>query len=173
MSFSSEFVSTVSELAARELAKKRNKYWLRRYMLFSKISDGIQMDSDMYFMATPEWLAKKQALAISRLCGKGACTVVDGYSGVGGNSIQFALAGHAVTAIELEPIRIAMAMNNARVYGVRTGIRYVCADLFEELRNGKPSSVDVVYMSPPWGGPKYAVSNLNAHKRCVCKHNEY
>lgn len=60
------------------------KYWCQRYLLFSRFDDGIKMDEEGWFSVTPEPIARHQA---SR-CGSG--TVIDCFTGVGGNSIQFA-----------------------------------------------------------------------------------
>lgn len=60
------------------------KYWLRRYSLFSRFDDGIKLDEEGLFSVTPEEIAKHQAAH----CGSG--TVIDAFTGVGGNAIQFA-----------------------------------------------------------------------------------
>lgn len=60
------------------------KYWCQRYLLFSRFDDGIKMDEEGWFSVTPEPIARHQA---SR-CGSG--TVIDCFTGVGGNAIQFA-----------------------------------------------------------------------------------
>ncbi|KAK9130350.1 hypothetical protein Sjap_010837 [Stephania japonica] len=60
------------------------KYWLQRYSLFSLYNKGIQMDEDGWFSVTPEAIAIRQA---RRCAGK---IVIDGFTGVGGNGIQFA-----------------------------------------------------------------------------------
>ncbi|KAK1302008.1 hypothetical protein QJS10_CPB12g01690 [Acorus calamus] len=60
------------------------KYWCQRYSLFSRFDDGVKMDEEGWFSVTPESIARHHA---SR-CGSG--TVIDCFSGVGGNAIQFA-----------------------------------------------------------------------------------
>ncbi|KAK6049664.1 RNA cap guanine-N2 methyltransferase [Cooperia oncophora] len=59
--------------------------------------------------------------------------IVDAFAGVGGNSIQLALKGASVIAIDLDPVRLKCARQNAKV--------------------------DAVFLSPPWGGPSYLKSN--------------
>lgn len=61
------------------------KYWLQRYLLFSLFDDGIKMDEEGWFSVTPEPIARHHA---SR-CGNGI--VIDCFTGVGGNAIQFAM----------------------------------------------------------------------------------
>lgn len=61
-----------------------SKYWWQRYLLFSKYDDGIKMDKEGWFSVTPEIIARHHA---SR-CGSGI--IVDCFTGVGGNAIQFA-----------------------------------------------------------------------------------
>lgn len=52
--------------------------------MFSRYDDGIKMDEEGWFSVTPEPLARHHAFR----CGSG--TVVDSFTGVGGNAIQFA-----------------------------------------------------------------------------------
>lgn len=60
------------------------KYWVQRYDLFLRYDQGIKMDEEGWFSVTPEKIALRHA---SR-CGGGV--VIDGFTGVGGNAIQFA-----------------------------------------------------------------------------------
>lgn len=60
------------------------KYWCQRYILFSKFDDGVKMDEEGWFSVTPEVIAQYQA---SR-CATGM--IIDCFTGVGGNAIQFA-----------------------------------------------------------------------------------
>lgn len=68
-----------------ELSKNLLKYWLRRNSLFSRFDDGVKCDEQGLFSVTPEEIAKHQAM----LCGSGGI-VIDAFTGVGGNAIQFA-----------------------------------------------------------------------------------
>jgi trimethylguanosine synthase len=70
---------------AEVMSKKLMKYWFQRYSLFSRFDEGVKMDEEGWFSVTPEIIAKHQA---SR-CGNGL--VIDAFTGVGGNAIQFAL----------------------------------------------------------------------------------
>ena len=61
------------------------KFWHQRYRLFSKYDEGIQIESEeSWYSVTPEKIAEHLA---ERCRGD---IVVDGFCGVGGNSIQFA-----------------------------------------------------------------------------------
>ncbi|KAH0944350.1 hypothetical protein HN011_009177, partial [Eciton burchellii] len=60
------------------------KYYKKRYIIFSKYDEGIQLDKESWYSVTPEALAKK----IAKVC---SCdTIIDGFCGAGGNTIQFA-----------------------------------------------------------------------------------
>lgn len=61
-----------------------SKYWCQRYLLFSRFDDGIRMDEEGWFSVTPEPIARHHAVR----CGCGI--IVDCFTGVGGNAIQFA-----------------------------------------------------------------------------------
>lgn len=57
-------------------------------------------------------------------------------------------------AIDIDPIKIKCAIHNAEVYGVANHIHFICGDYFKLLESGRLKA-DVVFLSPPWGGPKY------------------
>lgn len=69
-----------------EMSKRTAKYWYQRYRLFSRYDDGIKMDEEGWFSVTPESIAQHQA---TRMCTGGL--IIDAFTGVGGNAIQFAL----------------------------------------------------------------------------------
>ncbi|KAK4267671.1 hypothetical protein QN277_024423 [Acacia crassicarpa] len=136
-----------SEASKEGITPLTEKYWYRRHNLFSKYDQGIQMDEEGWFSVTPEEIAIKHAER---------CTehqvVIDAFCGVGGNAIQFARKGCHVIAIDIDPAKVAMAMNNAKVYGVEEYIDFRVGDFFKLAPSLKG---DVVFLSPPWGGPSY------------------
>ncbi|KZV45168.1 hypothetical protein F511_11768 [Dorcoceras hygrometricum] len=129
-----------------EAAPSINKYWCQRYILFSRFDDGIKMDEEGWFSVTPEPLAKHHA----RRCGSGS--IIDFFTGVGGNAIQFAQRSKHVIAIDIDPNKIDYAVHNASIYGVEDKIDFVRGDSFSLAPKLK---ADTVFMSPPWGGPDY------------------
>ena len=105
------------------------------------------MDEESWYSVTPESIAR----SIAERC---SCElIVDGFCGAGGNSIQFALTCERVIAIDIDPEKICLARNNARVYGVEDRIEFIVGDFFKVV----PSlpAANVVFLSPPWGGPNY------------------
>eukprot|EP00127_Corallochytrium_limacisporum_P003728 Clim_evm60s152 gene=Clim_evmTU60s152 len=132
--------------AWKRTEKLVGKYWKRRYYLFSKFDDGIQMDDVAWYSVTPEKIAKENA----QRCGSDV--VVDAMACVGGDTIQLAMTSNLVISIEIDPDRSLMAKNNARVYGVEHKIEFINGDF---LQIAKGLKADVVYLSPPWGGPAY------------------
>ncbi|CAA7014258.1 unnamed protein product [Microthlaspi erraticum] len=126
---------------------KISRYWIQRYVLFSKYDEGIKMDEEGWYSVTPEEIPIKQA---ERCRGK---VVIDCFSGVGGNTIQFAKVCSSVIAIDIDPVRIEMAINNAMVYGVANNVDYVVGDFIHLAPSLKG---DVLFLSPPWGGPTYS-----------------
>lgn len=122
------------------------KYWNQRYRYFSKFDEGIKIDNEGIFSVTPECIAKH----IANIC---ACdTIIDPFCGVGGNAIQFAFTCKKVIAIDINPLKIEYAKNNARIYGVEDRITFIVGDFFKLAPTLK---ADVVFLSPPWGGPNY------------------
>nr|XP_021544016.1 trimethylguanosine synthase [Neomonachus schauinslandi] len=135
--------------AVPELAK----YWAQRYRLFSRFDDGIKLDREGWFSVTPEKIAEHIAGRVSQSF---KCDiVVDAFCGVGGNTIQFALTGKRVIAVDIDPVKIDLARNNAEVYGVADKIEFICGDF---LLLASHLKADVVFLSPPWGGPDYATA---------------
>lgn len=57
-----------------------------------------------------------------------------------------------VIAIDIDPKKIEMAKHNARVYGVEDRIEFIQGDF---LQLAPTLTADIVYLSPPWGGPSY------------------
>jgi len=132
--------------------EEKGKYYAQRYRLFSRFDQGIKMDEESWYSVTPEAIAEH----IAERC---RCDViVDAFAGAGGNAIQFAFTCERVLAIEIDQERIELARNNARVYGVEDRIEFIHGDAIEILRSlsDRKEVVDVVFLSPPWGGPAYS-----------------
>ncbi|KAK8513839.1 hypothetical protein V6N13_005025 [Hibiscus sabdariffa] len=140
------------------------KYWCQRYLLFSRFDEGIKMDEEGWFSVTPEPIARHHA---SR-CGGG--TVLDSFTGVGGNAIQFAQRSAHVIAIDVDPKKIDYAYHNAVVYGVNDHIDFVVGDFFTLAPN---LEADTVFLSPPWGGPDYAKVEIYDLKTMLRPHDGY
>lgn len=57
-----------------------------------------------------------------------------------------------VIAIDIDAKKIELAKHNAAIYGVADRIQFVVADFFDVVDQLR---ADVVFLSPPWGGPAY------------------
>lgn len=126
--------------------KSLHKYWSKRFSLFSLFDQGIRLDRESWFSVTPE----KVAAFTAERC---ACDlIIDAFCGAGGNTIQFAKTCRKVIAIDIDPDKIEMAKHNAQIYGVLDRIEFIVGDFFELATTLK---ADVVFLSPPWGGPEY------------------
>ncbi|XP_075226088.1 trimethylguanosine synthase 1 [Lycorma delicatula] len=122
------------------------KYWHQRYRLFSKYDEGIKLDAESWYSVTPEKVSEH----IAERC---RCDlVIDAFCGAGGNTIQLAFTCERVIAIDIDPVKIELAKNNAAVYGVADRIEFIIGDF---LKLAPTLSADVVFLSPPWGGPDY------------------
>ncbi|XP_045804461.1 uncharacterized protein LOC123897747 isoform X2 [Trifolium pratense] len=140
------------------------KYWCQRYILFSRFDDGVNMDEEGWFSVTPEVIAHYQA---SR-CASG--TVIDCFTGVGGNAIQFAQRCNHVIAIDIDPSKIGFARHNAAIYRVDDLIDFIVGDFFVLAPKLK---ADTVFLSPPWGGPDYAKVETYDMKTMLRPHDGY
>lgn len=107
------------------------KYWFQRYNLFSLYDEGIQMDEEGWYSVTPEEIAIKHAEKAAATAAGGGGVIIDCFSGVGGNSIQFAKKCSNVIAIDIDPQKVALANSNAKIYGVEEYIDFVVGDFFQ------------------------------------------
>lgn len=70
-----------------------------------------------------------------------------------------------VIALDTNPTRLALARHNATLYGVADRIEFILADYLTFARSyltphfPKKRKIDVVFLSPPWGGPSYLSSS--------------
>ena len=127
------------------------KYWNQRFKIFKKFDKGILLDREAWYSTTFEDTAKQ----IAERC---RCdTVIDAFCGVGGITIQLALVCRRVIAIDIDPLKIEMARNNAAVYGVEDKIEFIVGDFF---KLSSTLQADVVFIDPPWGGPEYLKQSL-------------
>jgi len=153
------------------------KYWKQRTTLFSYF-DGSSptgmlplLDEQSWFSVTPEPIAAR----ISQRCRSNV--VLDAYCGAGGNAIQFAFTCQHVLAIDIDPVKLLLAKHNAEVYGVQERITFLLGDWRDFVKDWKRAKeeeaaltnesnkwmgcekwkIDVVFLSPPWGGIDYRV----------------
>uniref|UniRef100_A0A1I7S7R3 Trimethylguanosine synthase n=1 Tax=Bursaphelenchus xylophilus TaxID=6326 RepID=A0A1I7S7R3_BURXY len=157
--------------------RELQKYWFQRYRLFSLMDHGILMDREGWFSVTPERIAENIARRMVRNPGD---IILDAFTGVGGNAIQFARHGAYVYAIDLDPVRLKCARRNAEIYGVADYITFICGDFFDIANSflgsrGKcedddsevprpdesPYGISAVFLSPPWGGPSYEAKTFD------------
>ncbi|KIL54717.1 hypothetical protein M378DRAFT_92026 [Amanita muscaria Koide BX008] len=143
------------------------KYFNQRTSYFSLYSTppGCLLDEEGWYSITPEVIA-------SHIAERCRCdTIVDAFCGVGGNTIAFAQTCQRVIAIDNNPTRLSLARHNAQIYGVADRIEFILADYISfaksytasQQQHSSPSSsnsnltrkIDVVFLSPPWGGPSY------------------
>ncbi|KAH8310491.1 hypothetical protein KR044_001685 [Drosophila immigrans] len=134
------------------------KYWFKRFSLFSLFDRGIRLDDESWFSVTPEKIAKQIALRLA------SDVIVDAFCGCGGNAIQFAKTCRRVIAIDIDANKLVMAKHNAAIYGVADKIEFIHAD-FLQFASSTRLRADVVFLSPPWGGPNYqkSVFNIEEH----------
>lgn len=57
-----------------------------------------------------------------------------------------------------------MARHNAEVYGVADRIEFICGDF---VKLGPALKADVVFLSPPWGGPEYLNAGVFDLESCM------
>ncbi|KAI0053532.1 S-adenosyl-L-methionine-dependent methyltransferase [Auriscalpium vulgare] len=138
---------------ASQVPEHLQKYFSQRTRYFSLYDSGCLLDEEGWYSVTPEAVADQ----IAERCR--CTTVLDAFCGVGGNAIAFARTCERVIALDTSPTRLALARHNATIYGVADRIEFILADYlaFAATLGASPSprKIDVVFLSPPWGGPSY------------------
>lgn len=137
--------------------KALSKFYNDRYYLFSKYDRGIKIDDEGWYSVTPEPIAKHIASRINEVYGEGHGIVMDGFAGVGGNVIQFARKCQFCIGVDLDPVKVEYTKHNCSVYAIEDKVEVFQSDFLEldpvELK--KKYQIDVIFMSPPWGGTGY------------------
>lgn len=73
----------------------------------------------------------------------------------------------SVIALDTNPTRLALARHNAAIYGVADRIEFILTDYltfvqsYLTLPSPENRKIDVVFLSPPWGGPSYLSNSTN------------
>ena len=120
--------------------------------------DALQIDKVGTYSVTRPRDATKMHHAIYNMWlmvseGKKCGTVCDGTACVGGDTIQFAQYASQVFAWEIDRGRYEMLVNNLGVYGLSN---VACYNSSIVMYGG---TADILYLDPPWGGPKYSESD--------------
>ncbi|KAI0741312.1 S-adenosyl-L-methionine-dependent methyltransferase [Daedaleopsis nitida] len=146
---------------AEEVPEHLQKYFSQRERFFSLYSSGCLLDEEGWYSVTPEAIA-------DQIAGRCRCDVIlDAFCGVGGNAIAFAKTCERVIALDISPLRLALARHNAALYGVQDRIEFILCDFFSfarTLNQRTRRKIDVVFLSPPWGGPSYLTSSPIKHQ---------
>ncbi|ODO06939.1 hypothetical protein I350_04300 [Cryptococcus amylolentus CBS 6273] len=137
----------------QEVPYELRKYYHQRGFLFPDYDRlPLLMDQTGWFSVTPQPIAAH----VAQRC---QCDViVDAFCGVGGNAIEFAKTCERVIAIDNDLTRLRLARHNALHHGVADRIEFILGDYMEWARSlsaRESDAIDVVFLSPPWGGIDY------------------
>lgn len=147
----------------------------QRHRYFSLYDEGCLLDHVGWYSVTPELIANQ----IAERC---RCdTIVDAFCGVGGNAIAFAQTCERVIAIDNDVTRLRLARHNATIYGVVDRIEFILGDSVQFVRTlaGRGEAkqgervVDVIFLSPPWGGPSYLHGTNSSPPLDLIQHPEF
>ena len=97
--------------------------------------------------------------------GYGSANVLDGFSGIGGNAIQFAKKCGFCLSADLDLQKVEYTQHNAQVYNVDLSRELVVkhsdflkldkTELCQSIPQNRKQGFDTVFLSPPWGGTGY------------------
>ncbi|KIJ38475.1 hypothetical protein M422DRAFT_50002 [Sphaerobolus stellatus SS14] len=151
----------------KDVPENLKKYFYQRERLFSLYDEGCLLDEEGWYSVTPEAIA--DVIAERCRCG----IVLDAFCGVGGNAIAFAKTCERVIAIDTSETRLRLARHNAAIYGVEDRIEFILADYtsfakaYLSLPKNTRPKIDVVFLSPPWGGIDYTVSPVKKNASTI------
>lgn len=86
--------------------------------------------------------------------------IVDATSGIGGNTISFALHPNVkkVISIEANPLHAEILAHNVKCYGYANKVEVMSNHMMAVLPGLKDS--DVIFYDPPWGGTEYRQQSM-------------
>mmetsp|Transcript_12925 Transcript_12925/g.14832 ORF Transcript_12925/g.14832 Transcript_12925/m.14832 type:complete len:247 (+) Transcript_12925:436-1176(+) len=132
-----------------------NKFFKKRKYLFSRYDRGIKLDEESWYSVTPESIAEYIAERVAKTINTDELYVLDAFSGCGGNVIQFCKVATKVFGCEIDQTKIDYLHNNCGIYGVNN-YSVVLRDYLESSASDfEEKRIDVVFLSPPWGGVGY------------------
>lgn len=131
-----------------------------------RIRAKIKMDEEALFSVTDQYTADKISTEICKRIGRATeqdtlgdaptvrqpLSIIDATACVGGNTMSFAKHFQTVHAVEIDSTRHYYLKYNMTLLGLGNVITYH-ADILQ-LLDTLPTA-DVVFLDPPWGGPKY------------------
>lgn len=161
-----------------------DKYWSQRHRFFTRFDKGIRLDKESWYSVTPEAIANHIARHI--LGSRKKVVVLDPFCGCGGNAIAFATKSgvEQVVCIDLDMEKLKKAYHNASIYGVQHKLLLVHGNAFDVLSRYKdgnliesesakkhalPTSIDIVFLSPPWGGIDYGTVGKHGYDLACIK----
>lgn len=121
----------------------------------------MKIDEESWYSITPETVAKHVASRVVDIYGENNATVMDGFCGVGGNVIQFARKSAFAVGNDFDGNKSESCLHNAKIYGVDNKLQLLNKDFLQlktediQYPQNCASRIDVVFMSPPWGGVGY------------------
>ncbi|KAI4976550.1 hypothetical protein ZWY2020_050157 [Hordeum vulgare] len=161
-----------ADAAAAAAEAVAGKYWAHRHSLFSLYDRGVRMDAEGWYSATPEAIAAAQAAwprppASSSTPSPGSAAPIQfaarrvPLSRLRQSRTPPSPPANAGVSFSCRLLRgfggdrsrkVELARHNARIYGVEDRIEFVVGDFFHLAPYLK---ADLVFLSPPWGGPSY------------------
>lgn len=138
------------------------KYWRNRKSIFQKINqNNIYMTTELWYSVTPESIAHFVAKFV-KACLPDANYIWDIFCGGGGNTIQFAKYFPHVIGFDANIKHLYCTAMNCQAYGVadRVWLNKLNWGLHNRLPKRTSQNVDLIFASPPWGGPEYLKQDI-------------
>jgi len=121
---------------------------------YNKEENNIKLKGDVEGMFSLSY--KEDADILSNIIKDkfGDIKILDGTSGIGGNTISFGLHFSNLIAIEINKERFKYLQNNIKSFNIT-------AKLYDDdMLNHLNDDYDLIFIDPPWGGPNYKLEKI-------------
>ena len=118
----------INQEVEKPIEKDLRRFYEKRYYLFSKYDRGIKIDNEGWYSVTPEHIAKHTAGRVNEVFGENNANVLDGFCGVGGNTIQFAKKCGFCVGVDLDPVKVEYTHHNVGIYDAHNKVQMIHKD---------------------------------------------
>ncbi|CAK80457.1 unnamed protein product (macronuclear) [Paramecium tetraurelia] len=141
-----------------DIPKQIQKFYRKRFFLFKKFNEGIQLDEESWYSVIPEEMSIHIANKLK--ASSPDSDVIDGFCGSGGLAIQLAKCFKTVICIDIDPMQNTIFINSAR----SITLPIICKCMNPQQPQSQMNFLEythtnqdfILIMCPPWGGLNYS-----------------
>lgn len=165
-------IRKIGRWSVKDYTVERNpeikKYLKKSFYLFPYTkTNSLLIDKESWYSITPKDTADSISFAIQKAFSKNV-SVLDLFSGVGGNTISFVKHGFTVTSVESDYRKVKYLKHNLLQCFSTHSVNIVHGDVYDgKITEQVQNKYKAIVSSPPWGGVDYKnSSHLELVMRC-------